>query len=74
MWFDCNFQDIFSEITPHSGNILLIMEEILITVWGNYTIIKQILFPLQSCSHLHFLNISLIFHFWKRASTTVQWH
>lgn len=66
-WCDCNFQDIFSEIIPHSGNVLLIMEEILIAVWGNYAIGKQIVFPLQSCSHLHLLSISVIFHFWEES-------
>lgn len=59
-WFDCHLQDIFSEIIPHSGNTLLIMEEILIAVWGTYIIGKQIFFPLQSCLHLPFLNILLL--------------
>lgn len=74
MWFDCHFQDIFSEIISHSGNMLLIMEDVLITVWGAHIIGKQILFPLQSCMHLHFLNISVMFPFWKRVSATVQQH
>lgn len=43
------------------------MEEILIAVWGNYAIGKQIVFPLQSCSHLHLLSISVIFHFWEES-------
>lgn len=44
---------------------MLLIMEVLTTVWGAHIIGKRILFPLQSCLHLNFLNISVIFHFWK---------
>lgn len=70
MQFDCHFQDIFSEIIPHRGNILLITLEILtIAVWGDYVIGKhRSYFPCR-VDHNRILLRSVIFHFWKSDST-----
>jgi len=66
MRFDCHCQDIFSEIIPHGGNILLIREEILtIAVWGDYIIGKhRSYFPYRAVHNCIFSR-SVIFHFWK---------
>lgn len=63
---DCHFQDIFSEIIPHSGNLLLIIEEILIiVVWSDYIIGKhRSYFPCRVV-HTCILVRTVIFHFWK---------